>query len=241
MALAALTTLPFRWRVAPDEPAAKWRTGVEAWNGETIDRLRATLAPTRGSDAALAAAHAPELWLRDETGALSRPEPPVATEDLLEWTNTSHGDAPLGARHLNRKHKAFVLFTFPPATAPARKCAPRRALNLHTSDGAPACACALRACAHQHRRTSSPTASRGSALKRCRRPGRPRTPCTAPPPSSHSQRGHSACARGWRSDVSRLGPGPSPSRRGAASFGRPKGTCKSRSYSPSGTSAAAPA
>ena len=118
MALAALTTLPLRWRVAPDEPAAKWRSDSTAWAGQTVGDVRAALAPLRDSTATLAAAYAPELWLCDENGALSRPEPPVDAEDLLAWTNTMYQDNGLGEEHDDGSPKAFVLFTFPPAVAP---------------------------------------------------------------------------------------------------------------------------
>ena len=111
-------TLPLRWRTAPDEAPTAWRTDSTAWTGTVAD-VRRALAPTCGSDVALAAEYAPELWLCDESGALSKPKPPVGPARLLTWTNTTCGDARLLDRYANGTRKAFVLFTFPPADASA--------------------------------------------------------------------------------------------------------------------------
>ena len=121
MALAALTTLPLRWRVAPDEPAAKWRSDSTAWAGQTVADMRRALAPTCNSTATLAAAYAPELWLCGADGTFSQPEPPVAPAKLLKWTNTTYHDSRLGEEHDDGSPKAFVLFTFPPTAAAASR------------------------------------------------------------------------------------------------------------------------
>ena len=118
-----LATLPFRWRTALDEPQAQWqrRIDVASWNGQTLAEVRAALATLRDSTATLAAGHPPELWLCDAGGGLSEHDPPFGPEELLEWTHDTYGEERLGQRHESRKPKAFILFTFPPASAEGRE------------------------------------------------------------------------------------------------------------------------
>ena len=177
MALAALTTLPLRWRVAPDEPAAKWRSGSTAWAGQTVDDVRAALAPLRDSTATLAAAYAPELWLCDADGALSRPEPPVAPPKLLKWTNTTYQDNRLGEEHDDGSPKAFVLFTFPPAVAPTTTgliLASLTHARTHARARPRRCLCNMTTCDFNHPYLVLPR------------------PCGAAPRNASAKRGHAA-------------------------------------------------
>ena len=181
MALAALTTLPLRWRVAPDEPAAKWRSDSTAWAGQTVGDVRAALAPLRDSTATLAAAYAPELWLCDADGTFSQPEPPVDAEDLLAWTNSTYGDARLGERHASRKPKAFVLFTFPPAVAPTTTgliLASLTHARTHARARPRRCLCNMTTCGFNHPYLVLPR------------------PCGAAPRNASAKRGHAAAKRG---------------------------------------------
>ena len=109
--------LSFHWRTSNDHDAPHIHGATHFLANETVDALRRRLAKECGSSAADAGRTKPEVWLCNDDDD----ETPITRQGapgILLWSPVSCPRL-LFERYPSGRPKAFLLFTFPPATAPA--------------------------------------------------------------------------------------------------------------------------